>query len=56
MREQIRKFVRECETCKLNKTVRIKTKAPMQITDTPSEAFEKIEMDIVGPLPKNRIW
>ena len=52
MREQIRKFVRECETCKLNKTVRIKTKAPMQITDTPSEAFEKIEMDIVGPLPQ----
>ena len=45
MRVQIRKFVRECETCKLNKTIRVKTKLPMKITDTPSEAFEKIEMD-----------
>ena len=52
MRVQIRKFVRECETCKLNKTIRVKTKLPMKITDTPSEAFEKIEMDIVGPLPR----
>ena len=24
----------------------------MKITDTPSVAFEKIEMDIVGPLPR----
>ena len=31
MRDQIRKFVRECESC------------------TPSEAFEIIEMDILGP-------
>ena len=52
MRHEIRKFVRECNDCKLNKTVRIKTKLPMQITDTPSEAFEKIEIDIVGPLPE----
>ena len=52
MRDQIRKFVRECETCKLYKAVRIKTKLPMRITDTPSESFEKIEIDIVGPLPE----
>ena len=42
MREQIRDFVKNCETCKINKTVRIKTRLPMKITDTPSEAFEKI--------------
>lgn len=52
MRNSIRNFVRDCETCKLNKLVRQKTKQPMSITDTPSEAFEKIEMDIVGPLPE----
>ncbi|XP_051170097.1 uncharacterized protein LOC127287306 [Leptopilina boulardi] len=52
MRESIRIFVKNCETCKLNKFVRVKTRQPMSITDTPTEAFEKIEMDIVGPLPE----
>ena len=52
MREEVRNFVRKCEMCKRNKLVRIKTKLPMRITDTPSEAFEKIEIDIVGPLPE----
>ena len=52
MREEIRDFVRNCGKCKENKLVRIKTKLPMRITDTPSEAFEKIEIDIVGPLPE----
>ena len=28
-----------------------KTKQPMRITDTPEIAFEKVQMDIVGPLP-----
>ncbi|XP_033222810.1 uncharacterized protein K02A2.6-like [Belonocnema kinseyi] len=32
--------------------VRVKAKSPMVITDTPGTAFEKIAMDIVGPLPK----
>ena len=51
MSEQIRDFVKNCETCKINKAVRIKTRLPIKITDTPPEAFEKIEIDIVGPLP-----
>ena len=55
MREQILKFVKDCENCKLNKTVRVKTKLPMQIIDIPSEAFEKIEIDIVGPLPETEL-
>ena len=44
MREQIREFVKNCETCKINKTVRIKTCLPMKITETPSEAFKKIKL------------
>ena len=28
----------------------VKNKNPMVITDTPTTAFEKISMDIVGPL------
>ena len=52
MREEIRKYVKTCESCQKKKLARIKTKQPMQITDTPKRVFEKIQMDIVGPLPK----
>ena len=31
--------------------MRIKNKAPTQISDVPSKAFEKMEIDIVAPLP-----
>ena len=51
MRKDIRDSVRQCETCKINKLVRIKTRLPMRITDSSSEAFEKIQIDIVGLLP-----
>ena len=30
----------------------VKTENPIFITDTPTTAFEKISMDIVGPLPE----
>ena len=36
------------------KLVRVKTKNLMVITDTPTTAFEKISMDIVGPLPETK--
>lgn len=52
MRDKVRDFVRNCEKCKLNKVVRVNTKLPMAITDTPTEVFEKVEMDIVGSLPQ----
>lgn len=35
------------KTCK---RVRIKIKQPMIITDTPGSSFDKVAMDIVGPL------
>ena len=40
-----------CLQCELEKLVRVKTKNPMVITDTPGTAFEKILTDIVGKLP-----
>ena len=52
MREDIRKYVKTCDSCQKRKLVRVKTRQPMMITDTPSRVFEKIQMDIVGPLPK----
>ena len=36
------------------KLVRVKTKNPMVITDTPTTALEKISMDIVGPIPETK--
>jgi len=32
--------------------MRVKTKQPMVITDTPGSSFDKVAMDIVGFLPK----
>ena len=51
MRDEVRKYVHSCESCQRKKLVRIKTKFPMQITDTSSRTFEKVQMDLVGPLP-----
>ena len=47
----IQKYIQQCLQCQLKKLVRVKTKNPMIITDTPGIAFEKISMDIVGKLP-----
>ena len=51
MKKEIQDNVRTCENCQKKKLVRIKTKQPMQITDTLIRIFQKIQMAIVGPLP-----
>lgn len=51
MKKDIQNFIQQCRTCQLKKLVRVKTKNPMVITDTPGTAFDKVAMDIVGPLP-----
>ena len=56
MREDIRKYVKTCDSCQKRKLVRVKTRQPMMITNTPSRVFAKIQMDIVGPLPKTDIY
>lgn len=50
MKNEISEYVLTCEECQRRKLVRIKTRQPMKITTTPSEAFIILEMDIVGPL------
>ena len=52
MRSDIENFVKYCESCQKKKIVRVKTRQPMKITDTPKEAFDKVQMDLVGPLPR----
>ncbi|XP_015119803.1 uncharacterized protein LOC107043019 [Diachasma alloeum] len=52
MKADIENFIRKCKICHLAKLRPIKTKQSMQVTDTPTSYFEKISMDIVGPLSR----
>ena len=51
LRRDIEDFVRSCQSCQEQKLVRIKTREPMLITDTPARPFDKVALDSVGPLP-----
>ena len=52
LKQDIQRRIQQCIQCQLKKLVRLKTRQPMTITDTPETVFEKIALDIVGPLPK----
>lgn len=54
MRAEIGNFIQGCKNCQLKKLVRKKVRQPMVLTDTPGAAFDKISMDIMGPLPATR--
>ncbi|XP_076385682.1 uncharacterized protein LOC143264081 [Megachile rotundata] len=51
MKKDIADFIKTCIDCQRNKLVRVKNKEPMVITDTPLDAFDKVSLDILGPLP-----
>lgn len=50
MCDDVKNYVRKCEKCQRNKITRA-TKMPMVISDVSRKPFEKIYVDIVGPLP-----
>ena len=50
MRNDITNFVRSCRDCLTNKIDRINRKAPMVLTETPIEPFDKISIDTVEKL------
>jgi len=54
MKADIQNFIQRCRNCQLKKLVRRKTKQPMVLTDTPDAAFDKVSMDIMGPLSASR--
>lgn len=54
MKKDIQDFINNCRNCQLKKLIRVKTKQPMVLTDTPGSAFDKISMDIMGPLPRSK--
>lgn len=51
MKLDIENFINQCLQCKLKKVVRRKHKPEMILTDTAGQAFERLAIDIVGPLP-----
>ncbi|KAL7298560.1 hypothetical protein TKK_0008334 [Trichogramma kaykai] len=54
LKGDIQRRIQQCLECQLKKLVRVKTKMPMIITDTPGTTFDKIALDIVGPLPPTK--
>lgn len=50
MLKDIVQFIKNCPKCQKNKTGP-QTRMPMIITDTPERPFDKVYLDIVGPLP-----
>lgn len=52
MRSDVENYVRKCELCQANKALRRINRAPMQITSTSTQPFERVALDLVGPLPE----
>ena len=55
LKEDIQRRIQQCLNCQLKKLVRLKTKQLMVITDTPGAVFDKIALDVVGPLLKTKM-
>ena len=51
MRQDIKNYIKNCKSCQVNKTSRRKNKAPMEITSTSRQPFERLALDICGPFP-----
>ncbi len=49
MKKDISDFIKVCHKCQTNKT-KHKMKIPLKITSTSDKPFQKLAMDIVGPL------
>lgn len=53
MKRDVKNFIEKCLECQKNKIL-TKNKIPLKITTTSSKPFEKIFLDIVGPLPTSK--
>lgn len=50
--QHVWEFVNRCPSCQVNKTENRNIKQPMVISTTSTEPFEKLFIDVVGPLPR----
>ncbi|PNF38366.1 hypothetical protein B7P43_G08976, partial [Cryptotermes secundus] len=51
LEQDVIQYIRNCKTCQLNKETRPNVKLPLVVTDTKNAPWDKIYLDIVGPLP-----
>ena len=49
MKRDIERYVKRCKSCQLNKSLNHRRRAPMEITTTARQPFERCALDIVGP-------
>jgi len=52
MKKEVRQFINNCRPCRANKEKR-KSKQLLVITTTSSRAFERVALDVIGPLTKS---
>lgn len=52
MKKDVSEYVKSCHKCQINKN-KNKIKIPLKITSTSDKPFQKIFLDIVGPLIKS---
>lgn len=50
MKKEVKDYIRNCTSCQKNKNTNKHIRSPMVITTTSTKPFEKIFLDIVGPL------
>jgi hypothetical protein len=49
--QDVGQYIKECKICQINKETNPNIKLPLAITDTKTSPWEKVYLDIVGPLP-----
>lgn len=52
MRSDVENYVKNCSLCQTNKALRRVNRAPMIMTSTSTAPFQRVALDIVGPLPE----
>lgn len=53
MKSDIEDYVKHCQLCQQNTALRKTNQSPMQITTTSTSPFQRVALDIVGPLPES---
>lgn len=51
IKSDIDNYVKHCSLCQTNKALRQTNRAPTQITTSSTRPFDRISIDVVGPLP-----
>jgi len=54
MKKDVITYIKYCSSCQVNKSMNRKIQQPMVVTSTANVAFEKIFLDIVGPIDNSR--